>query len=82
MDNLVIDTTRRERFQIFEVVASIRKHLTAMLFFSGGLSTVLFTQLLMGIQVLAPPLNIIALAAMGILGVVNIICGLLLLGLE
>jgi hypothetical protein len=82
VDNLVIDTTRKERFQIFEALAAIRKYLIALLLFSGGLAMVFFIQFLMGIQVFSSPTSFAALATTGVLGVVNIICGLLLLGSE
>lgn len=82
VDNLVVDTTRKERFQVFEVLASMRKYLIVLLMFSGVLSTFFSVQFLMGVQVFSSPLSLIALAAMGVLGVVNIICGLLLLASE
>jgi hypothetical protein len=82
VDNLVIDTTRKERFQIFEALVAIRKYLIALLLFSGGLATIFFIQFLMGIQVFSSSTSLVALAATGALGVVNIICGLLLLGSE
>ena len=82
VDNLVMDTTRKERFQVFEVLASMRKYLIVLLMFSGALSTFFSVQFLTGVQVFSSPLSLIALAAMGVLGVVNIICGLLLLASE
>jgi hypothetical protein len=81
VDNLVIDTTRRERFQIFEVLASIRKYLIVLLMFSGAFSTFFSVQLLMGAQLFSSS-SFIALAAMGFIGVANITCGLLLLASE
>jgi hypothetical protein len=82
VDNLVMDTTRKESFQVFEVLASMRKYLIVLLMFSGALSTFFSVQFLTGVQVFSSPLSLIALAAMGVLGVVNIICGLLLLASE
>jgi hypothetical protein len=81
VDNLVIDTTRRERFQIFDVLASIRKYLIVLLMFSGAFSTLFSVQLLMGAQLFSPS-SFIALAAMGFIGLANITCGLLLLASE
>jgi hypothetical protein len=81
VDNLVVDTTRRERFQIFEVLASKRKELIVFLIFSGALSIFFFAQLFMGAQFFTS-LNFIALAATGFIGVANIIFGLLLLASE
>ena len=81
VDNLVVDTTRRERFQIFEVLASMRKYLVVLLVASGVLSMFFSVQLLMGTQMFAS-MNFIALAAMAFIGVANITCGLLLLASE
>ncbi|MEM2999161.1 MAG: hypothetical protein QXV09_00540 [Candidatus Bathyarchaeia archaeon] len=82
VDNLVIDTTRKERFQIFEALASIRKYLSALLLLSGALVTVFFVLYLMRIQVFSSSLSPIALVVIVVLGVINIISGLLLLGSE
>jgi hypothetical protein len=81
VDNLVVDTTRRERFQIFEVLTSMRKSLIVLLVFSGVLSMFFSLQLLMGAQLFTSS-NFIALAAIAFIGVANITCGLLLLALE
>jgi hypothetical protein len=82
VDNLVIDTTRKERFQVFEVLASMRKYLIVLLMFSGALSTFFSVQFLIGVQMFSSSLSFIALAAMGFIGVANITCGLLLLASE
>lgn len=82
VDNLLKDTTRTERFQVFEALASIRKYLTVLLMVSGALSTVFSIQLLMGAQVFSSVLTLAALAAIGFIGVANLLCGLLLLGSE
>jgi hypothetical protein len=82
VDNLVVDTTRRERFQIFEMLASARKYLIVLLMFSGALSTFFSMRFLLGAEMFSSPLSFIALAAMGFIGVANIICGLLLLASE
>jgi hypothetical protein len=82
VDNLVVDTTRKERFQVFEVLASMRKYLIVMLLFSGALSTFFSVQFLMGVQMFSSSLSFLALAAMGFIGVANITCGLLLLASE
>ena len=81
VDNLVIDTTRRERFQIFEVLDSMRKELIVILVFSGVLSIFFFAQLIRGTQFFTSS-NLIALAAAAFIGVANITCGLLLLSSE
>ena len=82
VDNLVMDTTRKERFQVFEVLASMRKYLIVLLMFSGALSTIFSVQFLMGVQLFSFPPSFIALGAVGFIGVANIICGLLLLSSE
>ena len=82
VDNLVMDTTRKERFQVFELLASMRKYLIVLLMFSGALSTFFSVQFLIGVQMFSSSLGFIALAAMGFIGVANIICGLLLLASE
>ena len=82
VDNLVVDTTRRERFRIFEVLASIRKYLIVLLMVSGALSTFFFVQFLLGVEMFSSSLSVIALACMGFIGVANIACGLLLLASE
>ncbi len=81
VDNLVVDTTRRERFQIFDALASMRKSLIALLMFSGVLSMFFSVQLFMGAQIFTSS-NFIALAATCFIGVANITCGLLLLASE
>ena len=82
VDNLVVDTTRKERFQVFEVLASMRKYLIVLLVVSGGLSTFFSVQFLMGVEMLSSSLSIIVLVAMAFIGIANIVCGLLLLASE
>ena len=82
VDNLVVDTTRKERFQVFEILASMRKYLIVLLLFSGALSTFFSVQFLMGTAIFLSSPSVIALAAMGFIGISNITCGLLLLASE
>jgi hypothetical protein len=82
VDNLVVDTTRKERFQVFEVLASMRRYLIVLLIASGVLSTFFSVQFLIGADMFSSSLSVIALAAMGFIGVANITCGLLLLASE
>ena len=82
VDNLVTDTTRKERFTIFEVLASMRKYIIILLMFSGALSTFFSVQFLMSVPLFSSSLGFIVLAAMGFIGVANIVCGLLLLASE
>jgi hypothetical protein len=82
VDNLVVDTTRRERFQIFEILASMRKYLAVMLMVSGALATFFSVQFLMDVEMFSSTASFIVLAAMSFIGIANIVCGLLLLGSE
>ena len=82
VDNLVNDTTRRERFQVFEVLASVRRYLVGLLVISGALSTILSLQLAMNTQMLLSPIGPLLLIIVGFIGVANIICGLFLLASE
>jgi hypothetical protein len=82
VDNLVVDTTRRERFQIFDILASMRKYLAVMLMVSGVLSTFFSVQFLMGVEMFSSTLSFIALIPMAFIGLANIVCGLLLLASE
>jgi hypothetical protein len=81
VDNLVVDTTRRERFQIFEVLASMRKYLIVLLMVSGVVSMFFSAQLLMGAEIFTSA-SFVALAATVFIGIANITCGLLLLASE
>lgn len=82
VDNLVIDTTRTERFHIFETLYAIRKYLTIVLMISGSLSTFFSFQFFMGVEMFSSSFGFIALIAMGFVGITNIISGLLLLASE
>ena len=81
VDNLVVDTTRSERFHIFEALASIRKYLIVLLIASGVVSMFFSAQLLMGAELFTSS-TFIALAATAFIGIANITCGLLLLASE
>jgi hypothetical protein len=82
VDNLVVDTTRRERFQVFDILASMRKYLAVMLMVSGVLSTFFSVQFFMGVEMFSSTLSFIALIATAFIGLANIVCGLLLLASE
>lgn len=81
-DNLIVDTTRRERFQVIEFCNSIRKYLLYMLIISGIISLILFIQTIMGFDLFSSQFGFINLIAIAIAGFGNIFCGLLLLGSE
>jgi hypothetical protein len=82
VDNLVVDTTRRERFQVFDILASMRKYLAFMLMVSGVMSTFFSVQLITGVEMFSSTLSFIALIAMAFIGLANIVCGLILLASE
>lgn len=82
VDNLVIDTTRTERFHVFETLYSIRKYLAIVLMVSGSFSTFFSVQFLIGVEFFSSSFGFVALVAIGFVGVANIICGLLLLASE
>ena len=77
VDNLLKDTTRTERFQVFDVLASMRKYLVALLLISGTLSAALSLQFFVGAQT-----SFLTLTAMVFIGVSNLVGGLLLLSSE
>jgi len=77
VDNLLKDTTRTERFQVFDVLASMRKYLVALLLISGILSAALSLQFFMATQT-----SFLVLTAMVFIGVSNLVGGLLLLASE
>jgi hypothetical protein len=81
-DNLIVDTTRRERFQVIEFCNSIRKYLVFMLFINGIISLILFLQTVMGFDIFSSQFGFMNLIAIVIIGFGNIICGLLLLSSE
>jgi len=81
VDNLLVDTTRSERFQVFEILSSMRKLLITLLMSSGLISTFLSVQLLMGVELFASS-SFIVLIATSFIGVANIACGLLLLASD
>jgi len=82
VDNLLKDTTVEERFRVFEILDSNCRYQIALLMFSGALSTIFSVLLLAGVQVFSSSLSFVALFAMGLIGVANIICGFLLLASE
>ena len=77
VDNLLKDTTRTERFQVFDILASKRKYLVALLLISGILSAALSLQFFMAAQT-----SFLVLTAMVFIGVSNLVGGLLLLASE
>lgn len=82
-DDLVADTTGEERFHIFEVCASLSKCIAGLLIATAAVSTFLFLQYFMGVNMFyTPSLKLAFIIAIGFIGITNIICGLVLLSKE
>ena len=83
VDGLLSDSTWKERFQIFEVCASLHKYIAGLLTAAGSLSFFLSLQCFAGVQIFSiPQLGYLSLVAVVFIGIVNIICGLLLLATK
>lgn len=81
-DNLIVDTTRKESFQMIELCARLKKYLILMLLISGTISTLISIQYFIGYELFSSQLGLISFILIGIIGFTNIFCGLLLLGSE
>lgn len=81
-DNLIVDTTRKERFQVIDFCNSIRKYMLYVLLISGIISLILFIQTILGYDLFSSQFGFINLTAIAIVGFGNIFCGLLLLSSE
>jgi hypothetical protein len=82
-DDLIVDTTGRERFHVFELCAAMSKYIAAVLMGGTAVSTFLLLQFFMDVQMFSTPeLKLVSIIAMGFIGIANIICGLLLLAAE
>ncbi|MEM3055433.1 MAG: hypothetical protein QXM52_07000 [Candidatus Bathyarchaeia archaeon] len=83
-DDLVLDTTGEERFCVFEVCTRMCKYTAALLMASATLSTFMLIQYFMGFQTLVTifQTKLFAIIALGFVGMINLICGLLLLATE
>jgi hypothetical protein len=82
-DDLIIDTTGEERFHVFEVCTRMCKYTVVLLMASAALSTFMLLQCFMGFQMLSiPQLKIFTIIAIGFIGIINLVCGLLLLATE
>lgn len=83
VDDLIVDTTEKERLHVFEICSSIGKYIAALLMAAGALSTFLFLECFLGVQLFSTPqLKILLIIAMGFIGIMNLVCGLLLLAME
>jgi len=82
-DSLLKDTTVTEKFYVFEISKRISKYLSSLLFATGAISILLSTQYFLGARLLlASELKTLFILALGFIGVVNFVSGLLLLAKE
>lgn len=82
-DDLIVDTTAKERLHVFEICTAMGKYIIGLLMAAGAVSIFLFLQCFLGTQLFsASQLKILSIIAIGFIGIVNIICGLLLLAVE
>jgi len=82
-DSLLKDTTVTEKFHVFEISKRISKYLSGLLLATGAISILLSAQYLVGARLLlASELKTLFILALGFIGVVNLVSGLLLLAKE
>lgn len=82
-DDLIVDTIGEERFRVFEVCTRMCKYAVVLLMASAALSIFMFFQWFMGVPMLSiPQLKIFTTIAIGFIGIINLVCGLLLLATE
>jgi len=82
-DSLIKDTTVKEKFHVFEISKKISRYLSGLLFATGAISILLSAQYFLGAKLLlAFQLKTLFLLALGFIGTVNLITGLLLLAKE
>jgi hypothetical protein len=82
VDNLITDTTKKESYQMIQLLVSKRKYLIFLLLVSGIISVVLTLESFLGFQLFSIQLGFINIIAMTFVGFSNIFCGLLLLSSE
>jgi len=82
-DSLLKDTTVTEKFRVFEISKRISRYLSNLLFATGAISMLLSAQYFLGAKLLlAFELKTLFMLALGFIGIVNLISGLLLLAKE
>ncbi len=82
-DNLLKDTTVQEKFQVFEISKRISRYLSSLLFVTGAISILLSAEYIVGARLLLSfELKTLFIIALGFIGVVNLVSGLLLLAKE
>ena len=81
-DNLIVDTTKKESFQMIEFCAKLKKYLILMLLIAGTISTLISIQYFMGYELFSTQTGLINFILIAAIGFSNIFCGLLLLSAE
>jgi len=82
-DSLLKDTTVKEKFHVFEISKRVSKYLSSLLFATGAISILLSAQYFVGARLLLSfELKTLFILALGFIGIVNLVCGLLLLAKE
>jgi len=81
--SLINDTTVREKFRVFQISKKVSRYLSGLLFATGATSILLSAEYFLGAKLLlALELKDVFLFALGFIGAVNLVCGLLLLTKE
>jgi len=82
-DSLLKDTTVKEKFHVFEVSKRISRYLSSLLLVTGAISMFLSAEYFLGARLmLSFELKTLFILALGFVGVVNLISGLILLAKE
>jgi len=82
-DNLLKDTTVKEKFHVFEISKKIRRHLSGLMLVTGAISVLLSAEYFVGARLLLSyELKTLFILTLAFVSVVNLICGLLLLAKE
>jgi len=82
-DSLLKDTTVKEKFHVFEISKRISRYLSSLLFVTGAISILLSAEYFLGARLmLSFELKTLFILALGFVGVVNLVSGLLLLAKE
>jgi hypothetical protein len=82
-DSLLKDTTVKEKFQVFEISQRVSRYLSSLLFITGAVSIFLSAEYLLGARLLlSTELKTLFIVALGFVGIINLVSGLLLLAKE
>ena len=82
-DSLLKDTTVKEKFQVFKISQKVSRYLSSLLFITGAVSIFLSAEYLLGASLLLlSELKMLFVLALGFVGIVSLVSGLLLLAKE